>query len=95
MTNNNNDGIVVSLRVQPGSKQQGVEMLLDGTIKVRLQAPPVEGKANKALIDYLSKLFGIKKSAISIHKGEKSRNKKCFIYGISQKYMVDTIKENA
>jgi uncharacterized protein (TIGR00251 family) len=57
-------------------------ILEDGTVKVRLTAPPVEGKANKALIKYFSGIFKIPRSQIEILSGFKSRNKLVNIQGM-------------
>jgi hypothetical protein len=54
-----------------------------GALKIKVTAPPREGKANRELIKFLSKLFGVAKSRIAILSGESSRNKRIFISGIS------------
>jgi hypothetical protein len=67
--------VKVSIRVQPNSRRPGIEQLPDGTLKVRVAAQPLEGKANQAVIEALAKHFGVPKSRISIIRGETSRNK--------------------
>lgn len=54
-------------------------------MKVRLTAPPVEGEANRALIEFLSKLLKIKKSSLEIDAGAKSRDKRVRAEGVSLK----------
>lgn len=54
-------------------------------MKVRLTAPPVEGEANRALIEFLSKLLKIKKSSFEIDAGVKSRDKRVRVEGVSRK----------
>jgi uncharacterized protein (TIGR00251 family) len=54
-----------------------------GALKIRLTAPPVEGEANKALVVFLSKLLGVKKSRIELKEGKKSRTKMVGIRGVS------------
>lgn len=68
---------------QPGAKQTQVSGHHDGRIKIQLKAPPVEGAANKALIDFLAKQFKIAKSAIQIESGQQSRIKRVRIEGLS------------
>ncbi|MEW5895010.1 MAG: DUF167 domain-containing protein [Candidatus Omnitrophota bacterium] len=64
----------IELKVFPGSKKNNfVEQ--DGMVKVYLTAPPVEGKANKALIDFLADYYHVRKSQVKIIKGLKSRLK--------------------
>lgn len=58
------------LRVKPASKADEVIREADGSIKVKIKAPPVEGKANKYLIEYLSKMLALPKSKIVLLKGE-------------------------
>lgn len=66
--------MLIHVRVTPNAKKNEVKDEA-GRLKVYLTAKPVEGKANKALIDLLSDHFHVKKSAIRIVKGEKSRDK--------------------
>ncbi|RCK75701.1 MAG: hypothetical protein ANABAC_0992 [Anaerolineae bacterium] len=55
----------------------------DGTVRIHLTAPPVEGKANRLLIDFLAELFQVKPSQIAIVAGEKSKNKIISVDGLS------------
>lgn len=64
----------VLVRVVPNAKKAKVEET-DNGLKVWVDAPAVEGKANKRLIEILAKHFGVKKGAIRIVRGEKSREK--------------------
>lgn len=66
----------ITIRVVPrSSKNQLLGPLPDGSFKVRLTAPPVDGKANEALIKLLSEYFDMPKSKIEIVRGAKGRNK--------------------
>lgn len=66
----------IKIRVIPrSSKNEVVETMSDGIMKVKLTAPPIDGKANESLIEVLSDHFGIAKSLIRIVKGEKGRMK--------------------
>lgn len=76
------EGTVITVRVIPRSSQNSIEGLLGDALKVRLQAPPVDGKANKALIKFLSKALKIPASQFSILSGETGRNKRIHIDGI-------------
>lgn len=69
--------LILSVRVSPGAKRVGIEGLWnDSAIKIAVQSPAVEGKANTALIDFLATVCGIRKSAVSILSGEISRCKR-------------------
>lgn len=61
---------------QPGAKQTRCVGQHDGKPKIQLKAPPVDGAANQALIAFLSKVYGVPKSAIRIELGASSRTKR-------------------
>ncbi len=65
----------IQIRVIPNARQNSVEASDDGTLKVRVMAPAVDGKANKAVIRQLADYLGVKKNTITIVKGDKSRDK--------------------
>lgn len=56
-------------------------------LKLRLTTPPVDGKANKAVIAYLAKLFHLPKSAITLKSGQQSRSKTVLINGIEREQL--------
>ncbi len=64
-----------NVKVVPRSSRNKVEVLENASLKVKLTSPPVDGKANEALIEVLAEYFKVKKSAISILVGHESRNK--------------------
>jgi uncharacterized protein (TIGR00251 family) len=66
--------MIVSIRVVPRAKQNKVVEEV-GRLKVYLTAPPVEGKANEALIEALADHFGVKKRQVSLVRGAKGRDK--------------------
>lgn len=69
-------GAAITVRVTPRARNNEiVEVLSDLTVKIRLTAPPVEGKANKALIEFLSDVLDMPKSKIEIVAGETGRDK--------------------
>ena len=69
------DGWVISVHAQPGAKKTAVAGLHGESLKVRVAAPPVEGKANDALTAFVAKALGLPRRAVSIVKGESSREK--------------------
>ena len=72
------DGIVLRLRISPNaSKNQFI--FADDMIKLKITAQPIENKANKAVIEYLSKLFKVPKTKITILKGDTSKEKTLLI----------------
>jgi hypothetical protein len=77
------DGTILTLRVVPRASRNKVDGLLGDALKIRLQAPPVEGKANKALTRFLSKSLKIPASHIQVISGETSRNKRVLLCGVA------------
>src|SRR5207302_76570 len=77
------DGFVrFRVRVVPRARASAIQGVEDGVLAVRLQAPPVEGKANEALRDLLAGCLDVRKSAVSIRVGEKSRHKTVEVTGV-------------
>ena len=76
---------VVLIKVLPRSSSNQIVGREEGVFKVKLTAPPVEGKANKALKEFLAKRLGLSKSDIEIISGERSRLKSVRIHGLSLK----------
>jgi len=66
--------MILNVKVVPNAKKELLKQE-SGRVKVYLNAPAVEGKANKALVEFLAKYYKIKKSSISIIRGEKAREK--------------------
>ena len=69
----------IKLRISPNASKNEIIKNEDGTIKVKITAQPVEGKANKALIEFLSKEFKIPKTSIEIVRGDSSKDKTLLI----------------
>lgn len=78
------DGIVVSVKVQPNSSKDRVVGEYADQIKIAVTVAPGKGKANKAVIKLFAKLLGIKNSDIQIISGETSRGKELFIRNITE-----------
>lgn len=78
-----NDDVLLTVRVQPKSSRMAVRIEPDGLIRVSVTAPPAEGAANKALVEYLAGLFGLPKRAVAIHSGHKGRNKTVVLCGVT------------
>ena len=85
---------IITIRVIPRAKKSEIsQVLADGTIKIRLTAPPVEGKANQALVRFLADVFDISPSNIEIISGKKGRKKVVLIEGINEKTARSMIEE--
>lgn len=71
-----NGYIVLNVRVVPRASKDAIQGIMGDTLKVRIQAPPVEGKANAHLVKFLSKQLKIPRASIEILSGETGRNKR-------------------
>ena len=73
------DGVTLAVRAQPGAKKTSIKGIYGegaaAQLKIAVQAPPVEGRANEALIAFLAETFGVAKSAVELVSGELSRSK--------------------
>jgi uncharacterized protein (TIGR00251 family) len=77
------DDVVITLHIQPGAKITEVAGEHGEALKIRLNAPPVDGKANDSLIAYLADLLGLPKSRVVLESGLSSRSKRVRAVGIS------------
>ena len=68
-------GTTLTLHIQPGAKKTEVAGEHGDALKIRLAAPPVDGKANAALIAFVADRLGVAKSAVSLKSGQTSRRK--------------------
>ncbi|MFV9925144.1 MAG: DUF167 domain-containing protein [Francisella endosymbiont of Hyalomma scupense] len=66
---------ILAVYIQPNSAKNEVCGVFDGLLKIKIASPAVDGKANKALIEFIAKEFKIKKKLITILKGKTSRKK--------------------
>ena len=80
----NAEGVILTVKVVPRASKNEITGILGDTLKIRLQAPPVEGKANKALIDFLADVLQISKKMLEIKGGETGRNKHILVRGIAE-----------
>ena len=87
------DAIVFAVRVQPRASRNAVEGEWQGALKVRLTAPPVDDKANAALCVFLAEQLNIPRSAVRILAGERSRNKRVEVRGVTAEQIRNLAKE--
>ena len=83
---------VFDVTVTPKSSRSLVTADEEGNIKVYLNSPPVEGKANKECIALISKKLAVPKSKISIEKGEKGRSKRIAVEGLDAEDVLKLLK---
>ncbi len=77
----NGEIITLTLHVQPGAKRSEIAGLHGDALKIRLAAPPIEGRANEALLKYIAGLFDVPLRQVELKQGEQSRHKVVSITG--------------
>jgi len=76
-------GATFAIRIHPRAKKNAITGELGDALKVALTAPPIDGRANEACIEFFAKLFAVQGSAVSIASGETNRNKVIRVTGLS------------
>lgn len=80
--------MILNVKVVPRSSEDRiVGFLEEGTLKVKLTAPPADGKANEALVRLLAKELGVARSAVTIKRGAASRRKAVEILGMEERML--------
>jgi len=87
--------IIVGVRVQPRASKDEIAGEMGGALKVRLQAPAVQNRANDALIEYLAQLLKTPKSAVRILSGDRSRTKRIEIRGVTRQQLETLLQQEA
>jgi uncharacterized protein (TIGR00251 family) len=81
---NHPEGVLVSVRAQPGARTAGVLGEQAGALKLAVTAPPEDGRANAALVELLRDRLGLKRSQVELHSGATGRNKKVLVRGVAR-----------
>ena len=80
-------GLTLAVRVQPGAKKTSIVGVYGegatAQLKIAVQAPPIEGRANSALSAFLADFFGVPKSSVELMSGELSRSKVFLLRGLT------------
>lgn len=84
----------ISVYVQPRANKTAVAGMHDGCVKVRLAAPPVDGAANAALIEFVAARLRIAKSRVRIVTGQTSRRKVVEVDGVSAEQLAGALNES-
>lgn len=80
--------VILQIRVQPRASRDEIAGEMNGALKIRLQAPAVEDRANEALVEFLARLLKTPKSAVRILSGERSRSKRLEIRGVTRQQIL-------
>jgi uncharacterized protein len=84
--------VVLAIRVTPRARKNEIAQVMeDGTVKVRLTAPPVEGKANEALLQFLAEVLDVSPARIKILAGMTGRQKLVSVEGLAPEIVQELI----
>ena len=84
-------GVTFAVRIHPRARKDAITGELGDALKVSLTAPPVEGKANEACIEFFAKLLKVPRSSITIAAGQTSRNKVIRVAGLTAQQVRDRL----
>jgi uncharacterized protein (TIGR00251 family) len=77
------DGVIIKIKVQPRASKNQLAGIMDGALRVRLTAPPVDGEANEACIKFLAGVFKVPRQRVELVTGHTGRHKMVRIGGIT------------
>lgn len=87
--------VSLQIRVQPRASKDEIAGVIGGALKIRLQAPAVENRANEALVEFLAHLLKRPKAAVRILGGERSRIKRIEIRGVTKQQVLGLLVQDA
>ena len=85
------DGISFAVKIHPRAKKNAITGVLGDALQVSLTAPPVEGRANEACIEFFAKLLNLPRSSVTIAAGQTSRNKVIRVSGLTAQQVRDRL----
>ena len=91
----NNGSVILQVRVQPRATKDEIAGVLAGALKIRLQAPALEDRANAALCEFLASFFKTPKSAVRVLSGQRTRIKSVEIRGVTQQQVLSLLTYDA
>ncbi|MBI4673875.1 MAG: YggU family protein [Chloroflexi bacterium] len=92
MFHESRDGITFSVKVIPRAKRDEIVGVEGEAVKIRLNAPPVEGRANEALIKFLAQVLGVARAQVEIVRGDTSRRKVVRVRGVGLAKIKELLK---
>jgi len=87
-------GVTFAIKVHPRARKNGLTGTIGEALKLAVTAPPVEGRANQAVIEFFADLFEIPRSSVTIASGETSRNKVVRVAGLGRELVERRLADN-
>jgi uncharacterized protein len=85
-------GATFAVRVQPRARRNAITGEIGDALKLALTAPPVEGRANQACIEFLAEFLKVPRSSITIAAGQSSRNKVVRVHGLTARQVEERLR---
>ena len=82
-----------AVKVQPRARKNEIKGEIGGALKVALTAPPIEGRANNACIEFFAEVLKVPRSSITIASGASSKNKVLRVAGVTAQYVRDRLRQ--
>jgi uncharacterized protein (TIGR00251 family) len=86
-------GISFAVKVQPRARKNTIMGVVGDALKLALIAPPIEGRANQAVVEFFAELFEIPRASVTIASGATNRNKVVRIVGLSKEVVENRLAE--
>lgn len=88
------DDVILQLHIQPGAKKTEVVGTHGAALKIRLAAPPVDGKANAALLAFVAQKVGAGRTAVELVSGQTSRSKRVRVAGVAPEAVLAALQSS-
>ena len=88
----NGGAVTFAVKVHPRAKRNAITGELGDALKIALTTPPVEGRANAAVIEFLAKILDVPRSSVTIASGETNRNKVIRVHGLSAAQVAERLQ---
>ena len=86
------EDIYIKVHANPKSSKNQIVGWKEDVLYIKITAPPVEGAANESIVKFLAKELGVKKNQVSLERGDKSREKRFVISGVTEEYIKNRLK---
>jgi uncharacterized protein (TIGR00251 family) len=88
------EGVTFTVKVHPRARKNAVTGVMGDALKLAVTAPPVEGRANEAVIEFFADLFEISRASVTIASGATGRRKVVQITGVGKRLVEDKLAQN-
>lgn len=86
-------GVILNVRAQPRSSRPGLDGVIADAVKVRVKSAPVDGRANKEIIEVVADAFSLPKSRVAFKSGETSKTKRLLLSGMTGEQVQRVLNE--